>query len=85
MDEKTFQRNYNLRWEKLKTKTERYHDSWRNYSINTLINLAKNRLEEVVDVFKDTGTIDLDNLVDSMNFLDFVIIKILDHYTDNSK
>lgn len=73
MDEEEFKQNYEIRWNILRQKKERYGEAWRAYPIKLLMNLALHRLEEVVEVYKATGNFDLDNMIDAMNFCDMVI------------
>jgi len=64
------------RWRKWQKKTEHYGDElWRKYSINLTLTLAEHRLLEVVRVFRETGYLDRDNLIDAMNFCDMVRMK----------
>ena len=73
-----YQRNCDLRWKTHAEKSRRYKEAWRNYSLNFLLMLALHRLEEVRGTYENTGSIDIDNMVDAMNFCDFILCKILD-------
>ncbi len=80
MKEKEFYENADKRWSLLKEKTKSYgENSWRNMSKFTALTLASHRLDEVLLQFKDNGFVDVDNLIDSMNFLDFVLRKELEN------
>lgn len=70
-----FDQNVRARRALLLLKAKRYRDSWKMYQMIHLLKLALHRMEEVVDRFEDTGAIDVDNLMDSMNFADFAIAK----------
>lgn len=79
MKKREFYSNADHRWELLKDKADRYGvESWRSISKFTSLKLALHRLEEVIMQFHDNGFVDVDNLIDSMNFCDFVLRKELE-------
>lgn len=78
MNREEFNKNCEARWKILYEKSKRYKASWRNYSLDLILELASHRLSEVRGAMRDTGNIDLDNLIDSMNFMDFALSKVLD-------
>ena len=79
MNEKEFYENADHRWEILSEKVDRYGEhSWRNMSKHTALKLGLHRLEEVLMQFNDNGFVDIDNLIDAMNFCDFVLRKELE-------
>jgi len=80
MKHKEFKRNCDKRWHLLSPKLVRYNkkfpDTWRNYSLELLFTLARNRLNETYETYRSVGTVDEDNLIDAMNFCDFLLCKI---------
>jgi len=76
MYKEEFMANCDMRWGILKRKKETYGEAWREYHIETLLKLAIDRMSEVGMVYNDTGEIDRDNLIDTMNFLDMVLIRM---------
>lgn len=79
MDRESYERNQKYRWEILQKKTKYYgKHSWRNLPITSSLKRALHRLDEVVDGVEDNASIDIDNLVDVQNFLDFVLAKVLE-------
>jgi len=67
--------NQAVRWAVLEDKLKRYGETWKNYPITALLMLAFHRMEEVTVTHRITGKVDIDNLMDAMNFSDFVLYK----------
>lgn len=80
MTYKEYKRNCDKRWDLLAPKLKRYNrrfpDTWRNYSFELLFTLARNRLNETYETYRSIGRVDEDNLIDAMNFCDFLMCKI---------
>jgi len=79
LNKKEFDDNCIMRWKLLEPKIKKYGpNTWRNYPLPLLLKLANDRLEEVIGTQESTGRVDIDNLIDAMNFCEFVLVKFME-------